>query len=77
MYILPQERPQNVNYGIVEFLKNDWDTLQICVRCKHSKPNMSYPKDEMDCIETGVFVMPYVLAIALRRIVKYEDTIKL
>lgn len=53
MYILPQERPQNVNYGIVEFLKNDWDTLQICVRCKHSKPNMSYPKDEMDCIETG------------------------
>ncbi len=71
MYILRQERPQDVNYKRDDDMFSAED-LPICINCKHSEQNISYPKDEFDCRETGAFVMPYVLAISLRRIVKWR-----
>lgn len=57
MYILPQERPQNVGYTnkVIEVGERIYplENVPICIKCKHSKPNMSYTKDEMDCVETG------------------------
>ena len=58
MYILPQERPQNVEYRFMDFYDGEdnfyhIDTLPLCIKCKHSEQNMSYPKDEMDCKKTG------------------------
>lgn len=61
MYILPQERPQGVNYQeecamipyegrLLPF--EIADTCKFCIKCKHSKPNISYPKDEFDCEKT-------------------------
>lgn len=49
MYILPQERPQNVNFRFAIDTSKNFD---FCICCKHSEPNMSYPKDEMDCNKT-------------------------
>lgn len=55
MYILPQERPQNVGYTdhiLYEFPHN-LDNIEMCIKCKYSEQNISYPKDEMDCKKTG------------------------
>lgn len=54
MYILDQERPQNVNYTnkVLNF-QQTLDGVDLCIKCKHSDPNPSYPKDEMDCKKTG------------------------
>lgn len=71
MCILRQERPQDVNYKRGDDIFSAED-LPICINCKHSEQNISYPKDEFDCKKTGVFVTPYVLAISLRRIVKWQ-----
>ena len=53
MYILQQERPQGVHFKQDEYLNKIWDMLHICIKCKHSEVNVSYPKDEMDCRKTG------------------------
>ena len=52
MYILRQERPQGVNYGRDDDMFSAED-LPICINCKHSEQNISYPKDEFDCRKTG------------------------
>lgn len=58
MYILEQERPQNCGYDYnrIEDYHGVYatvDQLPMCINCKHSAPNDSYPKDEMDCQKTG------------------------
>ena len=52
MYILQQERPQGVHFRKDEDMFSAED-LPICLHCKHSEVNVSYPKDEMDCRKTG------------------------
>ena len=51
MYIFPQERPQGVQYRRDDDMFSAED-LPICIHCKYSVPNISYPKDEMDCNKT-------------------------
>ena len=29
------------------------EDLPICINCKYSEQNISYPKDELDCRKTG------------------------
>lgn len=55
MYILEQERPQNVHYtnGVLDFGDHNVSECKFCLRCKFSERNMSYPEDEMDCQNTG------------------------
>ena len=57
MYILQQERPQGVNYKFIKFYDDleykTLDVLHLCIKCKHSEVNISYPKDEFDCRKTG------------------------
>lgn len=59
MYILPQERPQGVNFRPYLMKHYDGTVYQVldiqplCIKCKHSEVNISYPKDEMDCRKTG------------------------
>lgn len=49
------------------------EDLPICINCKYSEQNISYPKDEFDCRKTGgASVTPYAPAIVLRRIVKWR-----
>lgn len=52
MCILRQERPQDVNYRRDDGMFSAED-LPICINCKHSEQNISYPKDEFDCRKTG------------------------
>lgn len=52
MYILQQERPKGVNYGM-DYDMFSAEDLPICIHCKHSEQNISYPKDEFDCRKTG------------------------
>ena len=52
MYILRQERPQGVNYRRDDDMFSAED-LPICINCKYSEQNISYPKDEFDCRKTG------------------------
>lgn len=51
MYILRQERPQDVNYRKDDDMFSTED-LPICINCKYSEQNISYPKDEFDCRKT-------------------------
>lgn len=57
MCILPIERPQNVNYRMeyayIEGVAYTMDSFCMCIKCKHSVPNTSFPKDEMECAKTG------------------------
>lgn len=55
MYILRQERPQDVNYRRDDDMFSAED-LPICINCKHSEQNTSYPKDEFDCRKTGGYL---------------------
>ena len=47
MYMLQQERPQGVHFRKDEDMFSAED-LPICLHCKHSEVNVSYPKDEMN-----------------------------
>lgn len=71
MYILRQERPQDVSYRRDDDMFSAED-LPICINCKHSEQNVSYPKDEFDCRKPGASVTLYVPVIVLRRIVKWR-----
>lgn len=58
MYILEQERPQNVHYtdGVLDLggpIKYNVSECKFCIKCKYSVPNNSFPKDEMECSKTG------------------------
>ena len=52
MYILPCERPKGVNYRREDDFFSG-EELPICLHCKHSEHNISFPKDEMVCEKTG------------------------
>ena len=59
MCILEQERPQNVHYtdGVLDLgdpIKYNVSKCKFCIKCKHSVPNNSFPKDEVDNKKTFI-----------------------